>query len=144
MRMDDLTQKIIKIGSIATALAAILGIIFLLFPKFRPTVATSKAVTFSDVRVETVSSAPCDSFAAVSLKVQIAGYNNTILSLSERLDKSATANAQTSLCAPLLGAVRDDWHLVDPTPGLRASAESQLFPVEFRVAIPWRARAVTS
>jgi hypothetical protein len=141
MGTDDLLQKMIKIGSVAGALAAILGVIFLLFPQFRPTVATSKAVTFTDIRVESVSttsSGPCDSFAAVSLKVQIAGYENKVLSLFDRLDESATTNAQTSLCAPPLGRW-DDWHVVDLTPGLRASAESELFPVEFQVGVPWRA-----
>ncbi len=141
-RGEGMVENIIKIGSVAGALTSILAVILFFFPQLRPTVPTSKAVTISGVRVENVSPRSSDQdncLAAVSLKVQISGYNNTILSLSERLDRSAISN-RTSPCAPPLGPWRgDDWHLVDPTPALRASRDGDLIFVEFKVAIPSRA-----
>lgn len=127
------------VGSIAGAIAAIAGLIFLFFPQFQPAIVTSKAVQISDVKVEnpvSASSGDCNYLATVNLKVRVEGYQDKPVSLYARLDQSPTANANRSLCATPIGRW-DDWQRAEPTFTLTATAPSQQFPVRVQVRVPW-------
>jgi hypothetical protein len=136
----SLKKKLVAIGSVTTALASILGFVFLVFPRLKPTVITNKAVQFTDIRVRPLISQPgfpsdnCNSIVAVSFKVRIEGYQNMPLHADEKLDGSLATSAITNgiPCPPPLG-IWDDWNHGKE---LMTTAQSQLLPVEIQVPIP--------
>ena len=134
-------EKLKVIGGVAGAIASILGLIFLLFPRFKPTVITNRAVELTDIRVRPVADAPglptsdgCHSLVAVSFNVRIEGYQNMPLHLYEKIDPSAATSVITDgiPCPPPLG-VWDGWRQAKD---LTTSVQSQLLPVEIQVGLP--------
>lgn len=128
---------LLRTGTVATALAAILGLLFLVFPKLKPMPPepTKKlGVTLTDLQVEHSGSFHDSNSVVIRFKAQIEGYQDKVLPLMWTLYNSNTGKsygAFDGLLGP--GPPWRGW----PTPGFKPTAQSESFSGEIRVPIPF-------
>src|SRR4051812_29456206 len=130
---------LVQAGAIAGALAAILGLVFLLFPKLKPTVPEApkkRVVALSDVQVEQRGYREKSGFyiVAVHFRCQVDGYLGTTLPVRYRLVNADTGHPYD---VPRIGRHGDGPWPGAPTTGFTPTAESEALPGEVEVEIPF-------
>jgi hypothetical protein len=130
---------VLQLGALAGAVAAILGLVFLLFPGLKPTlpeVPKKRAVALGDLRVEHRGYRASDGYhvVIVHFRAQVDGYPGAELPVLWRL-----FNADTGQPYDLggLGGVRNTSHMGSPTSAFKPTAESDLLQGEVEVAVPF-------